>query len=80
MQVRDLVGYVQGQVSPGLLALVRQPEVQWGVAAVLWLALAARLFGRSRGGSGHGWMTIVDWVIVGVVAGAVWLGFRDLRW
>ena len=80
MQVRDLVGYVQDHVSPELSALARRPEVQWGVAAALWLVLAMRLFGRSRGSGSHGWMTIIDWLIVGVVAGAVWLGFRDLRW
>lgn len=80
MQVRDLVGYVQDHVSPEVSAFVRLPEVQWGVAGLLWLVLAFRLFGRTRGSSGQAWMTVVDWLIVGVVAGAVWLGFRDLRW
>jgi hypothetical protein len=80
VQARELVGFVQNQLSPELRALVRMPEVQWGVAALLWLVLAYRFFGRTRGSSSGGWMTLLDWVIVGVVAGAVWLGFRDLRW
>ena len=80
MQVRDLIGYVQDQVSPGLMAIARRPEAQWTFAGLLWLVLAVRLFGRGRGAGGQSWMTIVDWAIVAVVAGAVWLGFRDLRW
>jgi hypothetical protein len=80
VQVRDLVGYVQDHVSPGLMAIARRPEAQWSVAGLLWLVLAVRLFGRGRGAGSQSWMTFVDWAIVAVVAGAVWLGFRDLRW